>query len=89
MAKAKKAVVRTSVHIETPDDMEGLGFAVDVKVEGVDVKAGHEICLDSRRIAAFTKTFLQFCTYSRALVHGAEVKVSLAWLVCSKCSSQM
>lgn len=46
----KKAVVHTSVHIGTPDNLPGFGLAVDIKVEGVDeelLKAGHEVCLDS------------------------------------------
>lgn len=46
----KKAVVHTSVHIGTPDNIPGFGLAVDIKVEGVDeelLKAGHEVCLDS------------------------------------------
>ena len=47
----KKAVVHTSVHIGTPEDKEGFGLAVDIKVEGVDeelLNAGHEVCfLDS------------------------------------------
>jgi hypothetical protein len=47
---AKKATVRTSVHIGTPNDLEGYGLAVDVKVGGVDKelwKDGHKVCLDS------------------------------------------
>lgn len=43
----KNAVVHTSVHIGEPDNMEGFGLAVDIKVEGVDeelLKAGHEVC---------------------------------------------
>ena len=45
---AKKAVVHTSVHLGTVEDMEGLGLAVDIQVEGVDeelLKAAHEVCL--------------------------------------------
>lgn len=89
---ARRAIVRTSVHIGTPDDMEGYGIRVDVKVQGVDrgiMKTAYEVCLNSWWIAAFTKTFLQLCAYSRALAHGVEVKVSLADSVCSKCSSQI
>ena len=48
----KKRVVHTTVHIGKPDDMEGLGIAVDIKAEGVGVdngllKAAHQVCLDS------------------------------------------
>ena len=46
----KKAVVHTSVHIGTPENIEGFSLAVDIKVEGVDeelLQAGHEVCLDS------------------------------------------
>jgi Ohr subfamily peroxiredoxin len=63
-AMGKEAVVHTSVHIGSPDNISGFGLAVDIKVEGVDeeiLKAGHE-----------------FCPYSRALAHGAVVNVSLA-----------
>lgn len=78
---AKKAIVRTTVHIGTPSGLEGYGLAVDIKVEGVDknlINAGHEVCLDSLWIVTFTKTLPKSCIYSRALAHGAEVKVSLA-----------
>jgi organic hydroperoxide reductase OsmC/OhrA len=60
----KKAIVHTSVHIGTPENIEGFGLAVDIKVEGVDeqlLKAAHE-----------------FCPYSRALSQGAVVNVSTA-----------
>ena len=43
----KKAVVHTSVHIGEPNNFQGYGLAVDIKVEGVDeelLKAGHEVC---------------------------------------------
>jgi hypothetical protein len=43
----KKAIVHTSVHIGTPENIEGFGLAVDIKVEGVDeqvLKAAHEVC---------------------------------------------
>ena len=46
----KKAVVHTSVHIGTPENLEGFGLAVDVKVEGVDeelLNAAHEVLSDS------------------------------------------
>lgn len=46
----KKAVVHANVHIGTPENLEGFGLAVDIKVEGVDeelLKAGHEVCLNS------------------------------------------
>ena len=78
----KKAVVHTTVHIGTPDNIEGFGLAVDIKAEGVDdelLNAAHEVCLDSWWFAAFTKTFIQFCPYSRALTKGAVVKISKAW----------
>ena len=80
-AMAKKAVVHASVHIGTPENLEGFGLAVDIKVEGFDeelLNAGHEVCLDSWWIAAFTKTFLQLSPYSRALSKGALVKISNA-----------
>ena len=46
----KKAVVPTTVHLGTPENIEGFGLAVDSKVEGVDeelLNAGLEVCLDS------------------------------------------
>ena len=46
----KKAVVHTTVHIGTPDNIEGFGLAVNIKAEGVDdelLNAAHEVCLDS------------------------------------------
>ncbi|KDR67527.1 hypothetical protein GALMADRAFT_147072 [Galerina marginata CBS 339.88] len=61
---AATAKVHASVHVGTPNELAGYGFAVDVKVEGVDeelLKAGHE-----------------FCPYSRALTNGTVVNVSLA-----------
>lgn len=61
---AKNAVVHANVHIGEPENLEGFGIAVDIKVEGIDeelLKAGHE-----------------FCPYSRALKHGAAVNVSVA-----------
>ena len=44
----KKRIVHTTVHIGTPDDMEGLGIAVDIKAEGLGVnnillKAAHKV----------------------------------------------
>ena len=78
---AKKAIVRTRVHIGTPHDLEGYALAVDIKVDGVSKelwKPAHEVCFDSWWIAAFTKTFLQLCAYRRAFARGAEVKISLA-----------
>ena len=47
MVMATRVVVHASVHIGTPDDMEGFGLAVNIKVEGVDeelLKASHEVC---------------------------------------------
>ena len=38
--------VRTSVHIGTPDVIEGFSISVDIKIE-VFLKAGHEVCLES------------------------------------------
>ena len=38
------------VHLGTPENIEGFGLAVDIKVEGVDeelLNAGLEVCLDS------------------------------------------
>ena len=47
----KKAVVHTSVHIGTPENLEeGFGLAVDIRVEGVDeelLNAAHEVHSDS------------------------------------------
>jgi hypothetical protein len=43
---AKNAVVHASVHIGQTEELDGLGIAVDMKVEGVDdevLKAGHEV----------------------------------------------
>jgi hypothetical protein len=42
-----KAIVHSSVHLGTIDNMEGFGLAVDIKVEGIDeelLKAAHEVC---------------------------------------------
>ena len=80
----KKAVVHANVHIGEPNHFQGFGLAVDIKVEGVDeelLKAGHEVCwykiLDEILVAScFTNNSSQFCPYSRALTHGALVKVS-------------
>ena len=36
MVMATRVVVHASVHIGMPDDMEGFGLAVNIKVEGVD-----------------------------------------------------
>ena len=50
MVMGTKVVVRTSVHIGTPDDLEGFGLAVDIKVEGVDKRlldASHKVSLES------------------------------------------
>ena len=47
---ADNAVVHSSVHLGTVEEMDGFGFAVEIKVEGVDeelMKAAHEVCLDS------------------------------------------
>jgi hypothetical protein len=46
----EKAVVHSSVHIGTVNNMEGFGLAVDIKVEGIDeelLKAADKVCLDS------------------------------------------
>ena len=46
----KKAVVPTTVHLGTPENIEGFGLAVDIKAEGVDdelLNAAHEVSLDS------------------------------------------
>ena len=43
----KKAVVHTNVRIGEPNHSQGFGFAIDIKVEGVDeelLKASHEVC---------------------------------------------
>jgi len=62
---AKNAAVHAQVHIGPPENLNGFGIAVDIKVEGVEddevIAAGHE-----------------FCPYSRALKHGAVVNVSKA-----------
>ena len=47
---ADNAVVHSSVHLGTVEEMDGFGIAVEIKVEGVDeelMKAAHEVCLDS------------------------------------------
>ena len=52
----KKAVVHANVHIGTPENLEGFGLAVDIKVEGVDeelLKAGHEVCFKFIMICRF------------------------------------
>ncbi|EPQ56918.1 OsmC-like protein [Gloeophyllum trabeum ATCC 11539] len=63
--QARNAVVHTDVHMGEPKDLGGYGLAVDVKVEGVD---------DEELIQAGHEA----CPYSRALKHGAVVKVSKA-----------
>ncbi|EJF65429.1 OsmC-like protein [Dichomitus squalens LYAD-421 SS1] len=62
---ARNAVVHTQVHIGQPEDMDGFGLEVDIQVEGVQ---------DDELIQAAHKT----CPYSRALAHGAVVKVTKA-----------
>ncbi|KAJ7600344.1 OsmC-like protein [Mycena floridula] len=58
----KNAVVTAKVHLGKTVEMPGLGFELDVEVEGVDeelLKAGREVC-----------------PYTRALKHGIVVNVS-------------
>ncbi|KAJ7600383.1 OsmC/Ohr family [Mycena floridula] len=55
----KDAVVTAKVHLGQTVEMPGLGFGLDVKVEGVDEE--------------LLKAGLEFCPYSRALKHGIVV----------------
>ena len=47
----KKVVVHTTVHLGTPDNIEGFGLAVDIRAEGVNVEflnaALDDVCLYS------------------------------------------
>ncbi|KAJ3486430.1 hypothetical protein NLI96_g4240 [Meripilus lineatus] len=63
--QARNAIVHTQVHIGKPNDMEGFGLEVEIKVEGIEDQA----LIDAGHAA---------CPYSRALKHGAVVKVSKA-----------
>jgi len=77
---AKRATVRTSVHIGSPTDLPGFGLAVDIKVEGVDkelLEAGHKVITINVFFTRMTADFAdQFCPYSRALDKGIVVNVS-------------
>ncbi|KAI0066066.1 OsmC-like protein [Artomyces pyxidatus] len=63
--EARNAVVHANVHMGQATEMDDLGVAVDILVEGIAdqalIDAGHEMC-----------------PYSRALKHGAVVNVSKA-----------
>ena len=60
--EARNAVVHTQVHLGKPKEMDGFGLEVEIQVEGVSQEL-----LDAGHAA---------CPYSRALKHGACVKVS-------------
>ena len=49
--QARNAIVHTQVHIGKPNDMEGFGLEVEIKVEGIEdqalIDAGHAVCLVS------------------------------------------
>ena len=62
VSEASKAVVHTQVHLGKPKDMEGFGLEVEIQVEGVSQEL-----IDAGHAA---------CPYSRALSHGAVVKVT-------------
>ncbi|KAH8119320.1 OsmC-domain-containing protein [Phellopilus nigrolimitatus] len=62
---AAHAKIHTAVHLGPPKGLEGFGINVDIKVEGVE---------DDELIQAAH----EFCPYSRALAHGAQVTVSKA-----------
>ncbi|KAF7796647.1 hypothetical protein EIP86_007829 [Pleurotus ostreatoroseus] len=62
---ARNAVVHTQVYLGKPKDMEGFGLEVEVQVEGIEDQA----LIDAGHAA---------CPYSRALKHGAVVKVTKA-----------
>ncbi|KAL4074087.1 OsmC-like protein, partial [Scleroderma citrinum] len=59
------AVIHVNVHLGEAEELGGFGLAVDIKVEGVE---------DEELIKAGHEA----CPYSRALTHGAVVKVSKA-----------
>ncbi len=46
-AEAKNAVIHAQVHLGKPNDMEGFGLEVEIKVEGVQdqalIDAGHAV----------------------------------------------
>ncbi|KAI0080597.1 OsmC-like protein [Panus rudis PR-1116 ss-1] len=60
---AKNAAVHAQVHIGKPKDLDGFGLEVELQVEGID---------DQELIDAGHEA----CPYSRALKHGAVVKVT-------------
>ncbi|EKM57297.1 uncharacterized protein PHACADRAFT_208399 [Phanerochaete carnosa HHB-10118-sp] len=60
--EAKNAVVHTQVHLGKPEGADGYALEVEVQVEGVPQEL-----IDAGHEA---------CPYSRALKHGAVVKVS-------------
>lgn len=80
-SEAKNAVVHTQVHLGKPNGADGYALEVEIQVEGVDqelIDAGHEVS-DLRRVKNDLTTVpshFQACPYSRALSHGAVVKVS-------------
>ncbi|KIP06494.1 hypothetical protein PHLGIDRAFT_118885 [Phlebiopsis gigantea 11061_1 CR5-6] len=61
-SEAKNAVVHTQVHLGKPKDADGFALEVEIQVEGVDQEL-----IDAGHKA---------CPYSRALAHGAVVKVT-------------
>ncbi|CAL1706751.1 unnamed protein product [Somion occarium] len=62
---AKNAIIHSQVHIGKPKDKAGFALEVELKIEGIEDQA----LLDAAHEA---------CPYSRALKHGAAVKVSKA-----------
>ena len=79
---ARNAVVHTQVHLGQPNDMDGFGLEVEIKVDGADqelIDAGHAVSESSPTISNTANAdFSQACPYSRALKNGAVVKVSKA-----------
>jgi len=60
---AKNATVHAQVHMGKPNGLKGFGLEVEIQVEGIEDQA----LIDAGHEA---------CPYSRALKHGAVVKVS-------------
>lgn len=60
---ARNAAIHTQVHIGKPNGLNGFGLEVEIQVEGIEDQA----LIDAGHEA---------CPYSRALKHGAVVKIT-------------
>lgn len=83
--EARNAVVHSQVHLGKPEGEDGFGLEVEIQVEGVSqelIDAGHAVSIAAymRNEAFGTRGSYvlggQACPYSRAMKHGAVVKVS-------------